>query len=296
MSIYYTGRSVRATQNQVALQEQGQVTERFARAVEQLGSDQINVRLGALYSLERLMRDSPADLVTILQMLSGFVRERAKGQPTDPYVPDASPEPPKSKPPSRFSVYPRLPTDVQAGLTILGRIPSPQDHTQHIDLSGANLTGADLSHGEFSRANFAGATLRGAKLFDGHFASAILLDADLAYASVSAVDLDRAMLSGARLYGASVPGSSLREAYAAGADLRQADLTHTTLVRTTLASAALEGSDLSRADIEEASFRGSNLEGAAFLGVKHAETADFHCARLVDVRDFPDDVAAPIAC
>ena len=41
------------------LSRQGQVTERYANAIEQLGEDKLDVRLGGIYSLERVARDSP---------------------------------------------------------------------------------------------------------------------------------------------------------------------------------------------------------------------------------------------
>ncbi|MBW4576898.1 MAG: hypothetical protein KME08_16615 [Aphanothece sp. CMT-3BRIN-NPC111] len=37
--------------------EEKQITERFAKAIEQLGSNDLEVRLGAIYSLERLAAD-----------------------------------------------------------------------------------------------------------------------------------------------------------------------------------------------------------------------------------------------
>lgn len=41
------------------LSRQGQVTERYANAIAQLGEDKLDVRLGGIYSLERVARDSP---------------------------------------------------------------------------------------------------------------------------------------------------------------------------------------------------------------------------------------------
>ncbi|MFI5496709.1 hypothetical protein [Actinoplanes sp. NPDC051859] len=49
---------------QQALALQGQITDRFTKAVEQLGQpgrQKIDVRLGAIYALQRIMRDSAAD-------------------------------------------------------------------------------------------------------------------------------------------------------------------------------------------------------------------------------------------
>jgi hypothetical protein len=47
-----------------ALNRQGQITERFTRAVDQLGSDSLNVRLGGIYALERV-RVSRATIVVL---------------------------------------------------------------------------------------------------------------------------------------------------------------------------------------------------------------------------------------
>ena len=43
------------------LTEQGQVTDRYTKAIEQLGSDKLDVRIGGIYALERVARDSPRD-------------------------------------------------------------------------------------------------------------------------------------------------------------------------------------------------------------------------------------------
>ena len=41
------------------LTEQGQVTDRFTKAIEQLGSDKLDVRIGGIYALERIARIPP---------------------------------------------------------------------------------------------------------------------------------------------------------------------------------------------------------------------------------------------
>jgi hypothetical protein len=51
------------------------VTERYTRAIEQLGSDKIDIRLGGIYSLERIATDSTRDHPTIMEVLTAFIRE-----------------------------------------------------------------------------------------------------------------------------------------------------------------------------------------------------------------------------
>jgi hypothetical protein len=43
---------------------QRRITEGFSKAVEQLGSDKLEVRLGGIYSLERISKESPDDYWT----------------------------------------------------------------------------------------------------------------------------------------------------------------------------------------------------------------------------------------
>src|SRR4051812_24926990 len=43
------------------LNRAGQLTERFTRAIDQLGSTSLDVRLGGIYALERIARDSADD-------------------------------------------------------------------------------------------------------------------------------------------------------------------------------------------------------------------------------------------
>jgi hypothetical protein len=51
-ALIFTGQNLRMTRDQIAITEQGQLTERFSRAVEQLGSrSSLDVRLGGIYSL-----------------------------------------------------------------------------------------------------------------------------------------------------------------------------------------------------------------------------------------------------
>jgi hypothetical protein len=56
------------------------VVEMFNRAVDQLGSEKLEVRLGAIYTLKRISRD-PQYLdykVPILETLTAYVRERTR--------------------------------------------------------------------------------------------------------------------------------------------------------------------------------------------------------------------------
>ncbi len=116
-TLYYTSRTYR-------LNADGAVTDRYSRAVAQLGDDvHTSVRVGGVYALERIGVDSPRDRASILHVLSSFIRQRSKGIPTEPGRPD---------------------DDVQAALlastTLLALSPGVV-----LNLRGANLSSYDVS-------------------------------------------------------------------------------------------------------------------------------------------------------
>src|SRR5215831_3332682 len=107
-------RAVEAAKRTVEITEQGQVTDRYSKAIEQLGSDKLDVRIGGIYALERVARDSPRDHPTIMEVLAAFIREHSREQ----WPPaEHGAEPPKR------STRP----DVQASATVIGRRNSRHD-------------------------------------------------------------------------------------------------------------------------------------------------------------------------
>src|SRR4051794_27804872 len=69
--LYFTARTLQ-------LNREGQITERFTRAIDQLGNEKsIDVRLGGIYALERIAKDSDNDRETIFDVLAAFIRQHA---------------------------------------------------------------------------------------------------------------------------------------------------------------------------------------------------------------------------
>jgi hypothetical protein len=212
-----------ATWRQVQVSREGQITERFSRAIEQLGSDKEEVRLGGIYTLERVARDSLGDRRTVQSVLGSYVRTHAPwpvGFPKGPQHPTST-------------INRQLPwllnraPDVQTAVGVLGRRPRSQDELQlnlsRVDLRGAFLHNARLSNAQLRHSNLARAHLPGVQL----------QNADLEDVDLREADVRRARLTGA----------SLRKAHLQGADLRQADLR-----RADLRGANLQGANLQDAD------------------------------------------------
>ena len=196
------------------LTEQGQVTDRYAKAIEQLGSDKLDVRIGGIYALERVARDSARDHPTVMEVLSAFIREHSN----EPWPDPGGPEWERSTRP-----------DVQAALTVVRRRDQTRDiqainlvdaDLTYADLTGVNLAGADLTH-----ADLTGATLIGADLTGADLTAATLAGATLAGANLTTVTLLGANLTEATLVGADLTGATLAAAAGLGADFSLADLT-----------------------------------------------------------------------
>jgi hypothetical protein len=192
--LYFTWRTLQVNR-------EGQITERFTRAIDQLGATdddgnpRFEIRLGGIYALERIARDSPTrDYSTVMEVLTAYVRENAPW----PAESTKSPERDFIKPPEGDSVSNSSPneateqdegaerevaptsgtprTDIQAVLDILKRREEdhvPEKHRVRLDLRGTNLQGATLFRADLqgatlfratlSRADLIGANLRGAR-------------------------------------------------------------------------------------------------------------------------------------
>ncbi len=230
----------------------GQVTDRYARAIEQLGSKELDVRIGGIYALEGVARDSAADRPTVMEVLTTFVREHSR----EPWPPPDSPRTTWITWRGRFRAGGRpqersTRPDIQAAVTVVGRRDARRD-TQPIHLHGADLAGADLRKANLGGADFTEATLRDADLTGAELTGATLRDADLT----------RADLTEATLRSADLGGADLTEATLRSVDLRGADLHATTLTSATLTRADLSGAFLGGADLTEATLAGAILRGA----------------------------------
>jgi hypothetical protein len=245
-ALWYTAQNYR-------LSRQGQVTDRYTRAIEQVGSDKLDVRTGAIYALERISRDSAADHPTVIEVLAAFIREHSREQ-------WQSPEPGGEMP--RRTTRP----DVQAALTVIGRRNAQHDR-QPVHLTGADLTGADLTGANLGSTEFTGANLTRASLADANLTGAVLIGADLTDAFLHGADLTDAFpgaanLTRANLFDSKLNNTSFAAADLTGANLAGADLTGAILSRAKLSGASLTGAILSRASLSGAEFSGAELTNA----------------------------------
>jgi hypothetical protein len=222
LGAYFTYRQLQTGREQLQIAQQGQVTERFTRAIDQLGHAELDMRLGGIYALERIANDSPDDRATIAEVLTAFVRGHA------PWPPRLADQPPAEAPIEQVPELQARAPDVQAAMTVLARrqpppMPSGSLDLHATDLRKANLQGAKLREARLQLANLQGADLYVAQLQGAHLLGA-QLQARLQFANLQGADLRRAQLQKAILWSASFADARLQEADLNGAQLSGARL------------------------------------------------------------------------
>jgi len=159
------------------LTEQGQITDRFTRAIDQLGKTDdkgdklVEIRLGGIYALERIARESEEDHWPIMEVLTAYVRQHAPWPPKegqegtkDSALEKNSKE--ASWEASETTEVPAPAPDIQAIATVLRRRTHSLGHGEPdpLDLHGTNLSQADLRGAHLREANLTEANLTEANL------------------------------------------------------------------------------------------------------------------------------------
>jgi uncharacterized protein YjbI with pentapeptide repeats len=264
IGLVYTALRHRLSQASHELQRDANRTDRYAGAIEQLGSEKLDIRLGGIYALERIALDSERDRGPIGEVLSAFVREHTR----------------------EASLVPReqrgdVSTDVQAAITVLGRRPKDGTHPA-ANFSGACLPGADFSTMSFRNATFENADLGGARMQGADLSGAVLTRANLGKTNLLEADLSGAKLTAAEMVATNLKGAKLQEADLSNANLVGATLDLSDLTRAELAWAKLTRVSFVRATLKSANMRDANLKDINF---SHADLrdADFRMATLEGV-------------
>jgi hypothetical protein len=163
VGLYFTAETLQTTQ-------EGQITDRFTKAINQLGEsgpEKLAIRLGGIYGLERIAKDSEKYHWPIMEILTTY----------GPYHAHCS----FVKEEHRSQDYLR-PPDIQAILTVVGRrtrtYGQGEDHPLYLmdtDLRNVLLLGAHLEGAYLIRTHLEGAILERAHLEGAYLGEAHLV-------------------------------------------------------------------------------------------------------------------------
>ncbi len=243
----YTARNFTLSRRAHELSAEGQVTDRYTRAIDQLGSGKSDIRIGGIYALERTAWDSVRDHGVIMDVLAAFIRRKTLrgGHPSDDW-PSA---------------------DVRAAMTVIARRNVSADR-HPIDLHDANLRGIKLDEMELKDAMLRNIVLEDVQMVNVNLGNANLTSANLQNANMDGADLTGADLTGADLTGADLTGVNLDGADLTGANLDDATLTGVHMVGAKLKNIVLRGAVLAGVDFSGADFSGGTLTQINFSGAK----------------------------
>lgn len=155
------------------------------REIVETSEPNLEVRIGAIYALERISQDSARDHIQIMEILCAYVRQNAK-------VTDLTPrEPPFENP--------RISIDIQAVIDVIGRRSERQKALEMGQKHRLDLRETDLSFANFAKGDFAAAILANCKLEGCNFRDAILSGAIMHSSVLNFAEFFRCNLTGAKL-------------------------------------------------------------------------------------------------
>jgi uncharacterized protein YjbI with pentapeptide repeats len=267
LGLYLTWRRVDVSQQTLETAQEQQVTERFTRAIDQLGAlseqgaPRLEIRLGGIYALERIARDSEKDYWPIMEVLTAYVREN---EPRTSYENKIEGQEPQL-----------LKPEVQAIISILRRSthrPVPRQG-RGLSLERSYLAGSNFSEAYLYNASFDYSSLR-LSLFPN--------------ANLDRSKFQYADLQGALLNDATISESVFNRAFMFHALMKRVNLSGSIFWKANLEWVTLESADLEHADLENANLKGANLRNAslknAILTGACLEGTQLHNANLQDTK------------
>ncbi|MGY4280362.1 hypothetical protein ACVILE_006542 [Streptomyces sp. M18.1] len=280
---YATWRQLRVNQEGLRATQEGYLTDRFSRAVDQLGSEATDVRIGGLYALWRHADHSAHDRESVISIKAAYLRTHLPWPPRDGDSPSAE---------TSINSVPPLETrapDAQVALTGLG-VLCQERRPDWLNVSYTDLRRADCDGLWLHHVNFDGACLEAASVYQVNLTRASLIQANLRHAELGTSILHRSRCVQADLRGARLVRADLSEADFTGADLREANLRKARGHGARFTGADLRLADLRGADLARADLTRAKLEGALASDVTVWPTGfDSRAAGVVMAEDPGDE-------
>lgn len=243
ITLWFTWRRDQANREKLQLDRDANYTTRYTEAISQLGSDQLAIRIGGVYALERIAKDSQRDHDVVIQVLAAYIRRDSMKRDVNGGAHRWS---------SVLEWTKTRGEDVSAAITVVSNLA--KDARIYVDLRGVDLREMDLSSMD----------LRHTKLMFADLSGSDLSDADLSGVPLDRAKLHDVRLTRAKLFATSMVGVDATHATFVRADLSDANLTSAQLSLSNFSKAILDAATLDSACLERAIFVGSSLKGTSF--------------------------------
>jgi uncharacterized protein YjbI with pentapeptide repeats len=257
---FLTWLQIQDSRNQLSFNRQAELAERYAKSLDHLASSDVNVRIGSLYTLRSVARESSDEREAVRDILISYVRQHSPMSPPLAGVSGAG----GSAAQTRTLQLSATAADVQVALGILGGLAlNPQGPTTLLQLSQLDLRGGAYSGLSLRQTDFSGATLIGVYLRNADLDGSLFVGTRISNAFLSGADLHGSDFSTADAEGVDLSNAVLRDARFQGADLKKSKL-----VGADLRGADLRNADLRNADLRNANLRSARLDGAKLEGTR----------------------------
>jgi len=235
---------------QTNINDRGQITERFTRAVEQLGDDSAYMRMGAIQALRLIGSDNESHVSAVLNLLASFVREKSPAKKMGesgysiPHQKEVSPRNEGDEFASLITkIFDSIPGmgrvdyisgDIQESLVAIGKIV--RKHEDSLMKMGTIYT--DLSQSDM-------AYLR--QIIDCNFSYCMFMRSDIRCASFGLCDFKMTFFNAAELYSVAFNHCDCSTASFDGAHLNYATFHHTDIDMASFKSAFCNETNFSTA-------------------------------------------------
>jgi uncharacterized protein YjbI with pentapeptide repeats len=245
------------TQQQMA--RDAEATERFTRAIDQLGAESIEVRLGGLLGLEGIARDAEERFAQpAYEVLVVSLQEWTRSDRDSPVGTDVA---------MVLKILRRQSALFDRNVPALGESAGGPDgaHLADVDLSGASLRGADLSGARLRRCRFDRAVLDDVQLAGARIESCAFNECDITNATFHEATITRSWFANATLSRTSFEGATMTENVRFdGASVNSCVMAESTHFRTSFRRTTLRDVDFGESDIASTFFSSAVLEEVTF--------------------------------
>lgn len=211
-------------------------SERFYQSVNQLDSESLSVRIGAIYSLERISEESKRDFDIVIKLLSSRLKEIQHKYKNQVSAQSSSSE-------NKQNLLLEL-------MTIFRVIEARKRHisNEKIDRRNMNFQNDIFKNCQFDLLNLTGSDFNNCNLLKSNFSNSNLTDANFTDANLEGVNFSKANLRGAKFNNAVLVKAIFDSAILHGADLSNANLSDANLKKAELYNAKLTNADLAGTD------------------------------------------------
>jgi uncharacterized protein YjbI with pentapeptide repeats len=230
IGLYFTYEQLVAARVSIQVSQQTQLTDEYSKAVEQLGNNSSQIRLGGIYALQRLEENSDTYTSIVKNVLSMYIRQKSK-------LPDSS----------KFD-------EIQAALTVIFPKVSSHDTTKTSDR--INLSNSFLLDFDFSGSYLCNVKMDNCVCSGSSFKNAVITSSKAYGTNFNAADFSAAKISNTVFYGADFPGAVFRNASIINCNfkicnLKECDLSNSVIEHTDFTGADLTGALLFGADLSK---------------------------------------------